>query len=70
MIIIINDEHIPEIINNLESTLYIIEKYSSITNTDYLPEHLTIRDIISRITGINLWDKEYRSKLDRWKEGN
>ena len=53
MVIIINDEHIPEIIDNLESTLNVIEKYASITNIDYLPEHLTIRDIISKITGVN-----------------
>lgn len=50
MIIIINDNNIPEIVNNLEFTLNIIEKYANITNIDYLPEHLTIRDILNKIT--------------------
>lgn len=59
------DKHLPEIIDNLERVLDIIEKNDQQTGIDRLPEHLTVRDIISKITNIDLWDKDYRNKLDK-----
>jgi hypothetical protein len=68
MLIEFKNENLPEIVDNLERVLKIIENNDRNTGIDRLPEHLTIRDIISKITNIDLWDKEYIDKLNKLKK--